>query len=79
MLEVNKITQKIQVAIRRIASVDCLNCEHGQRAVYKFGHFTKTQAATGRWNPGMLTKPLKNMLTPDYSLLLIQELIAIPY
>ena len=68
MFDVNKIYEKIQVAARIIASVDpdsvisVSSREHGQRAVYKFGHFTKTQAVTGRWSPGMLT----NQTTKKY-------------
>ena len=64
----NKIYEKIQVAARIIASVDpdsvisVSSREAGQRAVYKFGHFTKTQAVTGRWSPGMLT----NQTTKKY-------------
>ena len=68
MFDVNKIYEKIQVAARIIASVDpdsvisVSSREAGQRAVYKFGHFTKTQAVTGRWSPGMLT----NQTTKKY-------------
>lgn len=68
MFDVNKIYEKIQVAARIIASVDpdsvisVSSREQGQRAVYKFGHFTKTQAVTGRWSPGMLT----NQTTKKY-------------
>ena len=53
--------KKFQVAARIIASVDTdhvvsvLSRPVGQRAVYKFGHFTRTQALTRRWSPGMLT------------------------
>ena len=62
------IYEKIQVAARIIASVDpdsvisVSSREAGQRAVYKFSHFTKTQAVTGRWSPGMLT----NQTTKKY-------------
>lgn len=68
IFDVNKIYEKIQVAARIIASVDpdsvisVSSREAGQRAVYKFGHFTKTQAVTGRWSPGMLT----NQTTKKY-------------
>ena len=68
MFDVNKIYEKIQIAARIIASVDpesvisVSSREAGQRAVYKFGHFTKTQAVTGRWSPGMLT----NQTTKKY-------------
>ena len=68
IFDVNKIYEKIQVAARIIASVDpdsvisVSSREAGQRAVYKFGHFTKTQSVTGRWSPGMLT----NQTTKKY-------------
>ena len=68
IFDVNKIYEKIQVAARIIASVDpdsvisVSSREAGQRAVYKFSHFTKTQAVTGRWSPGMLT----NQTTKKY-------------
>ena len=68
IFDVNKIYEKIQVAARIIASVDpdsvisVSSREAGQRAVYKFGHFTKTQVVTGRWSPGMLT----NQTTKKY-------------
>ena len=68
IFDVNKIYEKIQVAARIIASVDpdsvisVSSREAGQRAVYKFGHFTKTQTVTGRWSPGMLT----NQTTKKY-------------
>jgi small subunit ribosomal protein SAe len=68
IFDVNKIYEKIQVAARIIASVDpdsvisVSSREAGQRAVYKFSHFTRTQAITGRWSPGMLT----NQTTKKY-------------
>ena len=68
IFDVNKIYEKIQVAARIIASVDpdsvisVSSREAGQRAVYKFSHFTRTQAVTGRWSPGMLT----NQTTKKY-------------
>ena len=68
LFDVNKIYEKIQVAARIIASVDpdsvisVSSREAGQRAVYKFSHFTRTQAVTGRWSPGMLT----NQTTKKY-------------
>ena len=68
IFDVNKIYEKIQVAARIIASVDpdsvisVSSREAGHRAVYKFGHFTKTQVVTGRWSPGMLT----NQTTKKY-------------
>ena len=68
ILDVNKIYEKIQVAARIIASLDpdsvisVSGRDHGQRAVYKFAHYTKTQAVTGRWSPGMLT----NQITKKY-------------
>ena len=68
IFDVNKIYEKIQIAARIIASVDpdsvisVSSREAGQRAVYKFSHFTRTQAVTGRWSPGMLT----NQTTKKY-------------
>lgn len=68
IFDVNKMYEKIQVAARIIASVDPDSVisvsarEAGHRAVYKFAHFTKTQAVTGRWSPGMLT----NQITKKY-------------
>ena len=59
---VQKQWEKIQVAARIIASVPDPSTIiavsgrlYGQRAVYKFGQYTKSVAITGRWTPGMLT------------------------
>jgi small subunit ribosomal protein SAe len=59
---VQKQWEKIQVAARIIASVPDPSTIiavsgrlYGQRAVYKFGQYTKSVAVTGRWTPGMLT------------------------
>ena len=95
IFDVNKIYEKIQVAARIIASVDpdsviCVSSkEAGQRAVYKFGHFTKTQTVTGRWSPGMLTnQTTKKFVEPrllivtdprtDYNALLESSYVNIP-
>jgi small subunit ribosomal protein SAe len=59
---VQKQWEKIQVAARIIASIPDPSTIiavsgrlYGQRAVYKFGQYTKSVAVTGRWTPGMLT------------------------
>ena len=95
IFDVNKIYEKIQVAARIIASVDpdsvisVSSKEAGQRAVYKFGHFTKTQTVTGRWSPGMLTnQTTKKFIEPrllivtdprtDYNALLESSYVNIP-
>jgi small subunit ribosomal protein SAe len=95
IFDVNKIYEKIQVAARIIASVDpdsvisVSSKEAGQRAVYKFGHFTKTQTVTGRWSPGMLTnQTTKKFVEPrllivtdprtDYNALLESSYVNIP-
>ena len=59
---VQKQWEKIQVAARIIASVPDPSTIiavsgrlYGQRAVYKFGQYTKSVAVSGRWTPGMLT------------------------
>lgn len=95
LFDVNKIYEKIQVAARIIASVDpdsvisVSSKEAGQRAVYKFGHFTKTQTVTGRWSPGMLTnQTTKKFVEPrllivtdprtDYNALLESSYVNIP-
>ncbi len=95
IFDVNKIYEKIQVAARIIASVDpdsvisVSSKEAGQRAVYKFGHFTKTQTVTGRWSPGMLTnQTTKKFVEPrllivtdprtDYNALLESSYVNVP-
>jgi small subunit ribosomal protein SAe len=87
--------EKIQVAARIIASVDpdsvisVSSKEAGQRAVYKFGHFTKTQTVTGRWSPGMLTnQTTKKFVEPrllivtdprtDYNAILESSYVNVP-
>jgi small subunit ribosomal protein SAe len=59
---VQKQWEKIQVAARIIASIPDPSSIiavsgrlYGQRAVYKFGQYTKSVAVSGRWTPGMLT------------------------
>ena len=95
IFDVNKIYEKIQVAARIIASVDpdsvisVSGKAAGQRAVYKFGHFTKTQTVTGRWSPGMLTnQTTKKFVEPrllivtdprtDYNAILESSYVNIP-
>ena len=95
IFDVKKKKKKIQVAARIIASVDpdsvisVSSREAGQRAVYKFGHFTKTQAVTGRWSPGMLTnKTTKKYVEPrllivsdprtDYNAILESSYVNLP-
>ena len=95
VFDVNKIYEKIQVAARIIASVDpdsvisVSGKPAGQRAVYKFGHFTKTQTVTGRWSPGMLTnQTTKKFIEPrllivtdprtDYNAILESSYVNIP-
>lgn len=60
-----KIYEKIQVAARMIAAIpepETVICvsrrETGQRAVYKFGHYTQGTSIAGRWTPGMLTNQI---------------------
>ena len=95
IFDVKKMYEKIQVAARIIASVDpdhvisVSSRPAGQRAVYKFGHFTKTQALTGRWSPGMLTnQTTKKFIEPrllivpdprtDYNAILESSYVNIP-
>ena len=95
IFDVNKIYEKIQAAARIIASVDpdsvisVSSKPAGQRAVYKFGHFTKTQTVTGRWSPGMLTnQTTKKFVEPrllivtdprtDYNAILESSYVNIP-
>lgn len=62
---------------------------YGQRAVYKFGQYTKSVAVTGRWTPGMLTnqntkkfvEPRLLILTDpriDYNALIESSYVNIP-
>ena len=95
IFDVNKIYEKIQVAARIIASIDpdsvisVSGKPQGQRAVYKFGHFTKTQTVTGRWSPGMLTnQTTKKFIEPrllivtdprtDYNAILESSYVNVP-
>ena len=95
IFDVNKMYEKIQAAARIIASVDpdsvisVSSKEAGQRAVYKFGHFTKTQTVTGRWSPGMLTnQTTKKFIEPrllivtdprtDYNAILESSYVNVP-
>lgn len=65
VLDVNKIYEKIQVAARIIASVDPESIvaisgrPEGQRAIYKFAHYTHCSSVNGRWSPGSLTNQTK--------------------
>ena len=64
IFDVNKIYEKIQAAARIIASSDAESIiavsarPSGQRAIYKFGYYTKAQTVSGRWSPGMLTNQI---------------------
>ena len=95
IFDVKKMYEKIQVAARMIASVDpdsvisVSGKPAGQRAVYKFGHFTKTQTVTGRWSPGMLTnQTTKKFVEPrllivtdprtDYNAILESSYVNVP-
>ena len=95
LLDVSKMYEKIMVAARMIASVDpdsvisVSGKPAGQRAVYKFGHFTKTQTVTGRWSPGMLTnQTTKKFIEPrllivtdpriDYNAILESSYVNLP-
>ena len=95
IFDVNKIYEKIQIAARIIASIDpdsvisVSGKPQGQRAVYKFGHFTKTQTVTGRWSPGMLTnQTTKKFIEPrllivtdprtDYNAILESSYVNVP-
>jgi small subunit ribosomal protein SAe len=62
MFDVQKQYEKIHAAARIIAAVPDSSAiisvsgrSYGQRAVYKFGKFTKSISIGGRWTPGMLT------------------------
>ena len=93
--DVNKNYEKIRIAARIIVLVDpdsvisVSGKAARQGAVYKFGHFTKTQTITGRWSPGMLinqtTKKfvqprLLNIIDPrtDYNAILKSSYVNIP-
>ena len=96
IFDVNKIYEKIQVAARIIISivdpetiVAVSGRQNGQRAVYKFGQFTKSVGITGRWSPGMLTNQItKKFIEPrllivcdprvDYNALLESSYVNIP-
>ena len=65
LFDVQKMYEKIQVAARMIVSIPeedtviaISGRPVGQRAVYKFGQFTRCQAIAGRWTPGMLTNQI---------------------
>ena len=90
-----QVYEKIQIAARIIASIDpdsvisVSGKPQGQRAVYKFGHFTKTQTVTGRWSPGMLTnQTTKKFIEPrllivtdprtDYNAILESSYVNVP-
>ena len=96
MFDVQKQWEKIQVAARIIASIPdpttiiaVSGRLYGQRAVYKFGQYTKSVAVTGRWTPGMLTnqntkkfvEPRLLILTDpriDYNALIESSYVNIP-
>ena len=96
IFNVEKIYEKIQVAARVIASIpesdtviSVSGRPAGQRAVYKFGQFTKSHAVAGRWTPGMLTNQItKKFIEPrllivtdprqDYNALVESSYVNIP-
>jgi small subunit ribosomal protein SAe len=96
MFDVQKQWEKIQIAARIIASIPDPSTIiavsgrlYGQRAVYKFGQYTKSVAVTGRWTPGMLTnqntkkfvEPRLLILTDpriDYNALMESSYVNIP-
>ena len=96
IFNVEKIYEKIQVAARVIASIpesdtviSVSGRPAGQRAVYKFGQFTKSHAVAGRWTPGMLTNLItKKFIEPrllivtdprqDYNALVESSYVNIP-
>jgi small subunit ribosomal protein SAe len=96
MFNVQKQWEKIQIAARIIASIPDPSTIiavsgrlYGQRAVYKFGQYTKSVAVTGRWTPGMLTnqntkkfvEPRLLILTDpriDYNALVESSYVNIP-
>ena len=96
LFDVIKMYEKIQVAARMIASISdpesivaVSGRLAGQRAVYKFGQYTKCQSVTGRWSPGMLTNQItKKFIEPrllivcdprvDYNALLESSYVNIP-
>jgi len=65
IINLQKTWEKIQLAARIIAAVEnpadvyAVSARiYGQRAVYKFGHYTRCQAVAGRWTPGQLTNQI---------------------
>ena len=96
IFNVEKIYEKIHVAARVIASIpesdtviSVCGRPAGQRAVYKFGQFTKSHAVAGRWTPGMLTNQItKKFIEPrllivtdprqDYNALVESSYVNIP-
>ena len=96
IFNVEKMYEKIQVAARVIASIpesetviSVSGRPAGQRAVYKFGQFTKSHAVAGRWTPGMLTNQItKKFIEPrllivtdprqDYNALVESSYVNIP-
>ena len=96
IFNVEKIYEKIQVAARMIASIPDISSvisvsgrPNGQRAVYKFGSYTGSQAVAGRWTPGMLTNQItKKFIEPrllivtdprtDYNALVESSYVNIP-
>ena len=96
IFNVEKMYEKIQVAARVIASIpesetviSVSGRPAGQRAVYKFGQFTKRHAVAGRWTPGMLTNQItKKFIEPrllivtdprqDYNALVESSYVNIP-
>ncbi len=96
MFDVQKQWEKIQIAARIIASIPDPSTIiavsgrlYGQRAVYKFGQYTKSVVVTGRWSPGTLTnqntkkfvEPRLLILTDpriDYNALMESSYVNIP-
>ena len=96
IFDVEKMYEKIQVAARIIASipesdtvVSVSGRSNGQRAVYKFGQYTKSVGIAGRWTPGMLTNQItKTFIEPrllivtdprvDYNALVESSYVNIP-
>lgn len=96
LFDVKKIYEKIQVAARMIVSIPeeetviaVSGRTAGQRAVYKFGQYTRCQAIAGRWTPGMLTNQItKTFVEPrlllvtdpriDYNAIIESSYVNIP-
>ena len=96
IFDVQKIYEKIQVAARMIVSIPeeetviaVSGRTAGQRAVYKFGQYTRCQAIAGRWTPGMLTNQItKTFVEPrlllvtdpriDYNAIIESSYVNIP-